>query len=120
MKKLTIILNGGLKSCCSVYPPELVHEIVKDWTEGMCNVTVIDAKKEDWSPDELASFAIKYFGEYAYPFTYIDDILINLGHFPTQGELRAVLLQENRKEVSKQDIIEAAKKYGFVKGVKDV
>jgi len=120
MKKLTIILNGGVKSCCSVYPPELVHEIVKDWTDGMCNVTVIDAKKENWNPDEMTSFAIKYFGEYAYPFIYIDDILISLGHFPTQEELLALILQENRKEVSKQDIIEAAKKYGFVKEEENV
>ena len=118
--KLCVVLNGGLQSCCSVYSPEIVHEIVENWTEGMCEVRVIDAKKEAWEPDEMASLAIDYFGEYAYPFIYIDDVLINFGHFPTRRELFAVLLQEKRKSVSKKDMIEAAKKYGFIKEVKDV
>jgi len=115
MKKLTIILNGGLKSCCSLYPSEMVKEIVGEWTEGMCNLEVVDTKERKWNPDELASMAIKYFGEYAYPFIYIDDVLISIGYFPTQEELLELLLREEVKGVDKQDIIEAAKKYDFVK-----
>ena len=60
MKTLRIVLNGGLQSCCSVYLPELVKEIVGDWTEGMCNLEMIDAKGEEWRTDKLASPAIKY------------------------------------------------------------
>ena len=86
----------------------------------MYEVSVIDAKKEEWESDEMASLAIDYFGEYAYPFIYIDDVLVSLGHFPTQRELLAVLSQEKRKGVGKHDIIEAAKKYGFIKEVKNV
>jgi len=26
--KVTIVLNGGLKSCCSTYPPEYVRDVV--------------------------------------------------------------------------------------------
>jgi len=48
----------------------------------MCEVSVIDAKKEAWEPDEMASLAIDHFGEYAYPFIYRDDVLVTLGHFP--------------------------------------
>ena len=58
--KLTIVVNGGLKSCCSTYPPEYVPEVVQGWLEGMCAVKVIDAEKENWNPDELASLSIKY------------------------------------------------------------
>ena len=29
--KVKIVLNGGLSSCCSSYPLELVRDIVKDW-----------------------------------------------------------------------------------------
>lgn len=116
MKKLTIVLNGELQSCCSVYPPELVHEIVKKWTEGMYNIAVIDAKKGDWKPDKLTSTAIKYFGEYAYPFIYFNNVLISLGHFPSQEELFILLSQKEKEGVSEKDIIEAAKEYGFIKG----
>ena len=96
--KLCIVLNGGLQSCCSTYPPELVHEIVKKWTEGLCEVSVIDAKKEEWESDEMASLAIDYFGEYAYPFIYIDDVLVSLGHFPTQRELLQFFHKKREEE----------------------
>ena len=113
MKTLRIVLNGGLQSCYLIYSPELVKEIVGDWTEGMCNLEVIDAKSEEWKADELASLAIKYFGEYAYPFIYIDDILITIGHFPSEGEFIAFLLQDEIKGVSKDEIEELARNYGF-------
>ena len=113
MKTLRIVLNGGLQSCCSIYPPELVKEIVGDWTEGMCNLEMIDAKGEEWRTDKLASPAIKYFGEYAYPFIYIDDILITIGHFPSRGEFIVFLLQDETKGISKDEIEELASSYGF-------
>lgn len=113
MKTLRIVLNGGLQSCCSVYPPELVKEIVGEWTEGMCNLEVIDAKSEEWKADELASLAIKYFGEHAYPFIYIDDILIMIGHFPSRGEFIAFLLHDEIKGIGKDEIEELARNYGF-------
>lgn len=111
--KLCIVLNGGLQSCCSVYSPEIVHEIVENWTEGMCEVSVIDAKKEAWEPDEMASLAIDCFGEYAYPFIYIDDILITIGHFPSSSKFIAFLLQDEIKGISKDEIEELASSYGF-------
>ncbi|HEC77103.1 MAG TPA: hypothetical protein ENI33_07600 [Thermoplasmatales archaeon] len=111
--KLCVVLNGGLQSCCSVYPPELVKEIVGDWTEGMWNLEVIDAKSEEWKADKLASPAIKYFGEYAYPFIYIDDILITIGHFPSSSKFIAFLLQDEIKGISKDEIEELASSYGF-------
>ena len=110
---LRIVLNGGLQSCCSVYPPELVKEIVGEWTEGMCNLEVIDAKSEEWKADKIASLAIKYFSEYAYPFIYIDDVLITIGHFPSRGEFIAFLLYDEIKGISKDEIEELARNYGF-------
>jgi len=110
--KLKIVLNGGLKSCCSTYPPEFVHEVVKGWLDGICDVAVTDAEGGNWTPDNLASLAIKYFGEYAYPFIYVDDALIGAGYFPPREELIAILSQEQRNGITSKDIVEAAKKYG--------
>jgi len=113
MKTLRIVLNGGLQSCCSVYPPGMVKEIVGEWTEGMCNLEVIDAKEGEWKADELASLAMKYFGEYAYPFIYINGILIAIGHFPSRGEFISLLLQDEIKGICREEINELARSYGF-------
>jgi hypothetical protein len=104
---LKIVLNGVLQSCCSMYPPEFVHEIVSQWTNGICNVNVIDAKKGDWKPDKLASMAIKYFGEQAYPFIYLNNVLISLGHLPSREELFELVSQEEKEGVSEK-VIEAS------------
>ena len=56
---------------------------------------------------------IKYFSEYAYPFIYIDDVLITIGHFPSRGEFIAFLLQDEIKGISKDEIEELARNYGF-------
>lgn len=113
--KLNIVLNGGLKSCCSTYPPKYVHEIVKQWIDGICDVAVIDAEKENWHPDDLASLAIKYFGQHAYPFMYIDDVLIDIGRIPPKDELIALLSKESRKGITHHDIVDEAKRYGMIK-----
>ncbi|MFW6147806.1 MAG: hypothetical protein ACOC6B_05365 [Thermodesulfobacteriota bacterium] len=113
--RITIVLNGGLKSCCSTYPPEYVHEIVKNWMDGICHVAVIDAEKESWNPDELASLSIKYFDQQAYPFIYIDDLLMDTGRIPPKEELITILSQEPRRGITRHDLEEAATRYGKIK-----
>ena len=113
--KLSIVLNGGLKSCCSTYPPEFVHETVKQWLEGVCSVEMIDAEKENWNPDDLAALAIKCFGQQAYPFLYIDDVLMDIGRIPPKEELIGMLSKEPRKSITYHDIKDAAKRYGVIK-----
>jgi len=110
------IVKGGLKSCCSTYPPEYVHKVVKGWMDGMCTVKVIDAEKESWNPDDLASLAINYFDQQAYPFIYVDDLLMDIGPVPPKEELVAMLSQESRRGITHEDITEAAKRYGKIKG----
>ena len=112
-KKLTIVLNGGLKGCCSVYPVEFVDEVVKDWLAGQYEHETIDAKKGEWRPDGLAELALKYFEEGAYPFIYVDGVLRMLGHFPEQRELLAMLLQGAGKPITREDILETAQFYGI-------
>lgn len=33
--KVKIILNGGIKSCCSTYSSEMVYGIVKKWIKDI-------------------------------------------------------------------------------------
>jgi len=114
--KLTIVLNGGLKSCCSTYPSEYVYEIVKQWMDGICDVAVIDAEKESWNPDELAFLSIKYFDQQSYPFIYIDDLLMDVGRVPPKEELIAMLSKEPRRGITRHDLEDVAKRYGKIKG----
>lgn len=113
MKTLKIILNGGLQSCCSVVPTETVKEIMGSWVEGVCDLEVTDAKEDEWKVDELASLALKYFGERAYPFIYIDGTLSVIGSIPSRDEITALLSLNDITGIRKEDIVEAAKNYGL-------
>jgi len=68
--KITIVLDGGLKSCCSSYPPEYVCDMVASRLEETGEVDVIDKQQGNWIPDDLASIAEKYFGDKIYPLVY--------------------------------------------------
>jgi hypothetical protein len=44
--KVTIILDGGLKSCCSSYSPELVREVVRGWLKRISGLRRWISNKE--------------------------------------------------------------------------
>lgn len=96
--RLTIVLNGELKTCCSTYPPQIVEDVIWQWLAGMCEVETIDVKEVNWVPDELASQAIERLGEKAYPFIYLDGALVCAGYFPSRDELRVLLSEESKAE----------------------
>ena len=113
--KVTIILNGGLKSCCSSYPPEYVRDIVAGWLKETGEVEVIDRQQGNWSPDVLASVAEKYFGDKIYPLVYCGDTLATIGSLPDEDSLIAMATSRENFGVTEDDIKKAARNYGFLK-----
>jgi len=113
--KITIVLDGGLKSCCSSYPPEYVRDVVQSWLKEAGEVEVIDKQQENWSPDALASVAEKYFGDGMYPLVYCGDALATIGYLPDADTLVAMATSQAEFGVTEQDIREAAKRYGLLK-----
>ena len=113
--KVTIILNGGLKSCCSSYPPEYVREVVEGWLKETGEVEVIDKQQGHWSPDNLACIAEKYFGDSIYPLLYIGDTLATIGNLPDRDALVGMTTSQTNFGVTEEDIREAAKRYGLLK-----
>ncbi|MBW1999690.1 MAG: hypothetical protein JRJ29_17220 [Deltaproteobacteria bacterium] len=98
--RLTVVLNGGLKTCCSTYSSKYVLEVIKGWVEGTCSVALIDARKEEWEPDDMARLAIEYFGQEAYPFVYIDDLLMEIGRISPKEELITMLSGKPKRGIT--------------------
>ena len=113
--KVTIVLNGGLKSCCSTYPPEYVRDVVAAWLKETGEVEVIDRQQGNWTPDALASLAEKYFGDRIYPLVYRGDTLATIGSLPDADTLVAMATNRANFGITEEDITEAAKKYRLIK-----
>jgi disulfide oxidoreductase YuzD len=116
--KVKIVLNGGLRSCCSSYPPEFVREIVKSWlseTDIIEGIDIIDKKEENYLPDELASLAEKYFGEAIYPLVYIGETLVAIGDIPNNDTLSKMATEQEKFCITEKDILDAAERQGLLK-----
>ncbi len=109
--RITVVLNGGLRSCCSVYPPELIERTLKTWAGKEHEIRVIDRQRGSWEPGKLESLSIELFGEYAYPFIYADRKLITVGYMPDMNMFLEILKADELKEITEKDIWEAAKRY---------
>ena len=108
---LRVVLNGGLRSCCSTYPPELVEKILKNWLSDLAEVEVIDRKAATWEAEGAAALAVEYFGESAYPLIYTDGKLVAVGYMPNLDELKD-MVAGRYPQIRESDIIEGAKKGG--------
>jgi disulfide oxidoreductase YuzD len=113
--KVKIVLNGGLRSCCSVYPREFVREIVKSWFSEKEEIEVIDKKEGNYLPDELASLAERYFGEAIYPLVYIGETLIAIGNIPDKDTLLKITTEQEMFRITEKDILDAAERQGLLK-----
>ena len=107
-----LVLNGGIKSCCSVTPTETVRKSVAGWLSETDELVVIDKEKEDWTPDSLAQLGQSYFQDRVFPLVYIDDTLAMVGEVPNREELLAMLRGEMAFGISENDILKAAKDSG--------
>lgn len=113
--KITIVLDGGFRSCCSSYPTEYVREVVEGWLRGISEVDVIDKKEQNWVPDALARMAEKYFGADIYPLLYVDDTLAIIGNLPDADTLVAMATNKADFGITEKDIMQAARKHGLIK-----
>lgn len=112
--KVKIILNGGLKSCCSSYSAKQIYEIVKSWLKDSDSLDVIDVTVKEWTFDELSELAKNYFKERIFPLVYIDDVLISIGSIPDVHSLMMIGKKPQGYSISKEDILRAAKENGLI------
>mgnify|MGYP001270250601 CR=1 FL=1 len=68
---VTLVLNGGIKSCCSVTPTEVVKNSVRSWLPEEVELKVIDITNEPYELSGLAATAEKYFKEKVVTVNYI-------------------------------------------------
>lgn len=109
---VTIVLDGGIKTCCSVTSTEVVEKTVREWLGESERLTIIDRQAQPWEPDQLAQFAERHFHEKMFPLVYIGDTLAMLGGIPNRKNLLAMVAGQMEYGISEKDIAEAAKSMG--------
>ncbi len=89
MNEVDVILKGGLKGCCSVYPASQLRVFTKDWfrKDEEIVMNLIDIEFDYWETDALADFAWQQMGEQCYPLVYLNDRLIAVGKFPDKEDV---------------------------------
>jgi len=109
---ICVVLKGGLRTCCSVYPTEFIKDMVEKWFDGVCDSKVIDVDRgEEWKNDKIAKLAIEKFGDASYPMVYINGYLVAIGAIPDRDALVTMIKSGNIVPVTERDIIEAAKNF---------
>jgi len=111
--KVKIVLNDGIRTCCSKYPTVLIRKLAEEWIGDLCDVEVIDKTKDVWVPEGIDAMAIKYFRDSAFPLLYVDGVLIGIGSFPDRDQFRELLEKRTYETITEKDILEAAEKYGL-------
>jgi hypothetical protein len=109
---VTIVLDGGIKTCCSVTSTEVVEKTVREWLGESEDLVIIDRQTETWEPDALARFAEQHFQEKTYPLVYIGDTLAMFGGIPNRKNLLAMAAGKMEYGIREKDILEAAKSMG--------
>ncbi len=112
--EIKILLNGGLKTCCSSYPTEQIRSVMQQWFGHIkdMTVTVLDAREEKIDLDELGALAFELFGDQIFPAVYAGDKLMALGNLPDRGSLLKMAKGDISGGISKDDILQAANNYG--------
>ncbi|OYT45163.1 hypothetical protein B6U90_03860 [Thermoplasmatales archaeon ex4484_6] len=100
-----IVLDGGLKSCCSVYPPEFVKEVTSIWLKNVADVEVIDRTAVEWIPDDLAALGLEHFGDRIFPLVYCGDVLASMGAIPDAATLAAMAMEKMEYGITRDDIL---------------
>ncbi len=110
MKKLKVILNGGLKGCCSVYSAAQMRQFTKTWFDDLNDIhfSLTDIEEEHWKSEPLADLAYKYFKDSIFPLTYFNDKLVIIGRFPERDECLEII--EDPKPITEKLITETAEK----------
>jgi len=109
-----LVLNGGIKTCCSVTATEVVQRAVREWLPASDELVVIDRAKQPWTSEGLAAFAEKCFHDEVYPLLFIDDALAMIGGLPSRKNLLAMTSGQEPFGLSESDIVTAAKSLGYL------
>lgn len=109
--EIKIILNGGIKSCCSVIPTEQVKQVISNWLKDSNHeLKIIDITTDDeFIHDEVSLLASQFFADRIYPLVYIDSSLVSLGHIPEKEILLELMNNPKFNQITLDDIIEAQK-----------
>ncbi len=105
-----LVLNGGIKTCCSVTPTEAVARSMREWLPDSVELIVIDRARDEWRPDSLAIVASMVYQDDIFPLVYIDDTLAMIGGIPKRKTLIAMLKREIEYGISKDDILDVARR----------
>ena len=105
-----LVLNGGIKSCCSVTPTEVVRKVVREWLPDSDELIIIDREKDEWKPDSLATVAKSCFQDDIFPLVYIGDVLAMIGGLPNRSTLLQMVKGEIEFGISEDDILDAARR----------
>lgn len=104
--KIKIILNDGLKSCCSSYSSQQIKDIMSNWFKDRNEeIEVIDIKTDKWELDTVSSMAEQYFHEFIYPMVYADNVLISIGQIPDFNDLINIIEKPDLKGITKEQIL---------------
>ncbi|HUX39302.1 MAG TPA: hypothetical protein VMV44_15490 [Rectinemataceae bacterium] len=106
--EVTLILNGGIKSCCSVTPAETIEKAVREWIGQNNRLLVVDVTRDAWEPDSVTSLAYQHFQDEIFPLTYLDGRLARLGELPGRDHLLAMLDGSMPYGIGEEDILHAA------------
>jgi len=112
--EVKLVLNGGIKSCCSVTSTEVVQKAVREWLPASDALVVVDKTKQPWTSEGLAAFAEQYFHDEVYPLVFLDDKLAMIGGLPSRKNLLAMTSGEMPYGLTEEDITTAAKSLGYV------
>lgn len=99
-----LILDGGLKSCCSVTPTSVVKKGLASWVPPGHELVVVDRTIEAWTPDPVATLAEESFGADVFPLLYLDGKLAAFGEIPGREELRDMLDGSKFREITVESI----------------
>ena len=104
--EIKVILNDGLKSCCSSYSSQQIKEIMSNWLKNRNEkIKVIDIKTDKWELDNISSMAEQQFHEFIYPMVYADDILLSIGQIPDFNDLVNIIEKPDLKGITKEQIL---------------
>jgi len=105
MKNLKVVLNNGLKGCCSSYTAEEMRKFTRNWfkeSDGI-KMEIIDIVETFWGGDPLADLAYKHFKDSIFPLTYLDGQLVLMGRFPEGKDLSEIF--QNPKPITEKMIL---------------
>lgn len=112
--EVKLVLNGGIKSCCSVTSTEVVEKAVREWLPTSDTLVVIDKTKQPWKSEGLAAFAEQYFNDEVYPLVFLGGTLAMIGGLPSRKNLLAMTSGQMPFGLTEDDIKTAAKSLGYV------